>query len=114
MIKFKDTLVAYKGKSFEEQLKAEKAVFQKFQSNDFLEYKKERLAHLAKLNTGGELKALISFVKYHQPKIAVFAGSFSPFHKGHYNVLQKAERIFDKVIYCLILQLRVLELLHYS
>ncbi|MFY8185114.1 MAG: adenylyltransferase/cytidyltransferase family protein [Bacteroidia bacterium] len=32
------------------------------------------------------------------PTIAVFPGSFNPFHKGHYNVLQKAERIFDKVI----------------
>lgn len=28
----------------------------------------------------------------------MFAGSFSPFHKGHYNVLQKAEKLFDKVI----------------
>jgi pantetheine-phosphate adenylyltransferase len=98
MINFKDTLAAYKGSSFEEQLKAEQAVFQKFQSHDFLEYKKERLAHLAKLSSGGELKTLISYIKYHQPKIGVFAGSFSPFHKGHYNVLQKAERIFDKVI----------------
>jgi pantetheine-phosphate adenylyltransferase len=30
--------------------------------------------------------------------VGLFAGSFNPFHKGHYNVLQKAERIFDKVI----------------
>ncbi len=28
----------------------------------------------------------------------MFAGSFNPFHKGHYNVLLKAEKIFDKVI----------------
>jgi len=33
-----------------------------------------------------------------QPHIGVFAGSFNPFHKGHYNVLQKAEKLFDKVI----------------
>ncbi len=38
------------------------------------------------------------FLQGFKPKIAVFAGSFNPFHKGHYNVLQKAERIFDKVI----------------
>jgi pantetheine-phosphate adenylyltransferase len=31
-------------------------------------------------------------------KIGVYAGSFNPFHKGHYNILQKAEKIFDKVI----------------
>jgi pantetheine-phosphate adenylyltransferase len=31
-------------------------------------------------------------------KIAVYAGSFNPFHKGHMNILLKAEQIFDKVI----------------
>lgn len=31
-------------------------------------------------------------------KVGVYAGSFNPFHKGHYNILQKAEKIFDKVI----------------
>lgn len=31
-------------------------------------------------------------------KVAVYPGSFNPFHKGHYNILLKAEKIFDKVI----------------
>ena len=31
-------------------------------------------------------------------KIGVYARSFNPFHKGHYNILCKAEKIFDKVI----------------
>lgn len=31
-------------------------------------------------------------------KVAVYAGSFNPFHKGHMNILLKAEQIFDKVI----------------
>jgi pantetheine-phosphate adenylyltransferase len=31
-------------------------------------------------------------------KIAIYPGSFNPFHKGHYNILLKAEKIFDKVI----------------
>lgn len=30
--------------------------------------------------------------------VGIYAGSFNPFHKGHYNILQKAEKIFDKVI----------------
>lgn len=33
-----------------------------------------------------------------EPKIAVYAGSFDPWHKGHQRVLDKAEKIFDKVI----------------
>jgi pantetheine-phosphate adenylyltransferase len=31
-------------------------------------------------------------------KLGIYAGSFNPFHRGHYNILQKAEKIFDKVI----------------
>jgi pantetheine-phosphate adenylyltransferase len=31
-------------------------------------------------------------------KIAIYPGSFNPFHKGHLNILLKAESIFDKVI----------------
>lgn len=31
-------------------------------------------------------------------KIGLYVGSFNPFHKGHYNILLKAEKIFDKVI----------------
>lgn len=31
-------------------------------------------------------------------KVGIYAGSFNPFHRGHLNILQKAENIFDKVI----------------
>jgi cytidyltransferase-like protein len=33
-----------------------------------------------------------------KPKIGVYAGSFNPFHIGHYHILKKSEEIFDKVI----------------
>ena len=32
------------------------------------------------------------------PKIGVFAGTFNPFHIGHKNILEQAEKMFDKVI----------------
>lgn len=76
----------------------EKKIFKEFQFADFKLYKPKRLEVLKSLNTNGKLDLLIAFVQQHNPSIAVFAGSFNPFHKGHYNVLKKAENIFDKVI----------------
>ncbi len=76
----------------------EKQIFKEFQYVDYKEYKEKRIGVLEHFNVNGKLNSLISFVKNVQPKIAVFPGSFNPFHKGHYNVLKKAERIFDKVI----------------
>lgn len=34
----------------------------------------------------------------YRPRIGVYAGSFRPFHIGHLDVLEQAEKIFDKVI----------------
>jgi pantetheine-phosphate adenylyltransferase len=65
---------------------------------DYKKYVPERIRILDKINEGGKLDALIEYVKLRKPLIGVFAGSFNPFHKGHYNILQKAENIFDKVI----------------
>jgi pantetheine-phosphate adenylyltransferase len=41
---------------------------------------------------------LKNFLGSYRPKIGVYAGSFKPFHAGHLNILEQAEKIFDKVI----------------
>lgn len=84
--------------TFAELLELERKEFALHQHHDFLEYQKQRLAFLEKQTGNVSIKALHDYVKTYQPKIGVFAGSFNPFHKGHYNVLQKAEKLFDKVI----------------
>lgn len=76
----------------------EQQIFKEYQFVDYKEYQPKRIEVLKKLNVNGKLDALIEYIAQRKPLIAVFCGSFNPFHKGHYNVLKKAERIFDKVI----------------
>jgi len=65
---------------------------QSFILQDYIRLRVEFL--LRQKNSELSTEFILQFI----PKIAVFPGSFNPFHKGHYNVLQKAEKIFDKVI----------------
>jgi pantetheine-phosphate adenylyltransferase len=95
MIQFDDEEFLGKEHSLSEMLHHEMEQFKRHQSESFLNYKKERLNYLKKL---GRSDLNSAYLNCFEPKIAVFAGSFNPFHKGHYNVLQKAENIFDKVI----------------
>lgn len=83
---------------FGELIEYEKQIFKEYQFVDYKIYQPKRLEVLSQLNKNGKLDALIEYVKHRKPLIGVFCGSFNPFHKGHYNVLQKAEKIFDKVI----------------
>ncbi|WP_448702995.1 adenylyltransferase/cytidyltransferase family protein [Mucilaginibacter sp. AW1-3] len=78
----------------------EEQVFKEFQFYDYKAYKAGRLDFLTKVQSelGIDLQNLIAYVQTREPKIAVYPGSFNPFHKGHLNILEKAEKIFDKVI----------------
>lgn len=44
------------------------------------------------------IERLIACMRVWKPNIAVYPGSFNPFHIGHLDVLKKADAIFDKVI----------------
>ena len=84
--------------SFDKLIRYEKQIFKEYQFVDYKEYKVKRIEVLKHFNTNSNLDHLINYLNSVEPNIAVFAGSFNPFHKGHYNVLQKAEKLFDKVI----------------
>lgn len=73
----------------------ENKIFKEYQFVDYNTYKEKRLEILSYFRVNPEW---LNYVKYRKPKTAVYAGSFNPFHKGHYNILKKAEQIFDKVI----------------
>lgn len=81
----------------------ENKIFKEYQKHDWESYKKGRIYFIKKiidekLGLGSELGYLIGYIESRQPKIGIYAGSFNPFHKGHLNIIEKAEKIFDKVI----------------
>lgn len=81
--------------NFKDFVDYEDKIFKEFQFIDYKTYKENRINFLEKYDVN---KESINYVKYRRPKIAVYPGSFNPFHIGHLNILQKAEKIFDKVI----------------
>lgn len=74
---------------------ANRKIFKEYQHVDFADYKEGQIKILKRL---GAKKDFIQYVELLQPKIGIYPGSFNPFHKGHLNILEKAEKIFDKVI----------------
>lgn len=73
----------------------EQRIFREYQFADYTKYLPKRIEILENYGINPEW---INYVRYRKPSIAVYAGSFNPFHKGHFNILEKAEQIFDKVI----------------
>lgn len=94
---FEDEAIVFKS-TIVELMANEITLFKKLQTFDWKIYKQERVVFLVEKNTNGKLDSAIAFLNTYQPNIGVYAGSFNPFHKGHFNILQKAEQIFDKVI----------------
>lgn len=79
----------------------EKNIFSEHQYLSINDYKEGRVSFLnqAYEETGNktllELRDIVAKKVY---KIGFYPGSFNPFHIGHYNILQKAEKSFDKVV----------------
>lgn len=53
---------------------------------------------ILRLNNDSAIDGLISHVENRKIRVGVYAGSFFPMHMGHYSILKRAERVFDKVI----------------
>lgn len=78
-------------------MRYEDNIFKEYQFVDLKVYKKNRIEFL-ETNFKNIKPEYIDYIRNREYKIGVYAGSFNPFHKGHYDILQKAESIFDKVI----------------
>jgi pantetheine-phosphate adenylyltransferase len=82
---------------FEDLVKYELKIFKEFQFAPIDDYINRRTSFLSRFR-GEDIFYLINFIKNRTYKIGLYVGSFNPFHVGHYSVLQKADKIFDKVI----------------
>ena len=97
-------------KTSDKIIEYDKKIFKEYQFADWNKYREGRLDVLYKLSeiiyankdfNQKIFKGIVFARKYFksfQPKIGVFTGSFNPFHIGHQNILEKAEKVFDKVI----------------
>lgn len=89
--------------SVETILQNERLLLKEFQFADYSIYKERRVDFLKNIKAisltnlwaAPVIKAYIQATK---PKIAIYPGSFDPFHIGHLSILKEAERSFDKVI----------------
>jgi pantetheine-phosphate adenylyltransferase len=84
-------------------LQNEKLLLKEFQFVDYSVYKERRIDFLKNIKrtplTGLWAASIINaYIQTTRPRIAIYPGSFDPFHIGHLSVLKEAEKSFDKVI----------------
>ena len=77
----------------------EMAMLKEFQFVDFPTYRKKRIEFLQNFpHFKSGVQSVVDFLTNYRPKIGVYPGSFNPFSVGHLDILEQAEKIFDKVI----------------
>lgn len=79
----------------------EKNIFKEYQKIPTYIYKEliiDLLKKMYNIIENENLLFMVKIIENKEYKIGFYPGSFNPFHVGHYNILQKAEKMFDKVI----------------
>jgi len=87
------------GLDLDDLIEYENKIFKEYQFVDYNTYKEKRIEFLKNVNIqNNNITDLIKYIENRKIKIGLYPGSFNPFHKGHLNILEKSEKIFDKVI----------------
>jgi pantetheine-phosphate adenylyltransferase len=86
-----------------EPLRYETAIFREFQWISWPKYRKKRTEFLRSWaqrfpEHRKGVDECFNLLDAIRPRIAIYPGSFNPFHSGHLSILRQAELIFDKVI----------------
>lgn len=84
---------------FAELVEYERCIFKEYQFLDIDTYIEKRINFLNSIVDKNPLiSQLINYVENREYKIGIYPGSFNPWHIGHEDILNKAEKLFDKVI----------------
>ena len=84
---------------FAELVEYERCIFKEYQFLDIDVYIENRINFLNSIVDKNPLIGqLINYVENREYKIGIYPGSFNPWHVGHEDILNKAEKLFDKVI----------------
>jgi pantetheine-phosphate adenylyltransferase len=86
-----------------DRLAYELAIFREFQWVDWPTYRQKRSEFLHGWSERYPehrrgVSECLELLQGIQPRIAVYPGTFHPFHRGHLSILRQAETMFDKVI----------------
>ena len=78
-------------------------IFKEYQFTKFVFYRERRLELLNyyrkhPLVSQAKMDEVINYLSNWKPSYGLFVGSFNPFTCGHFDILQQAEKVFDKVI----------------
>lgn len=75
------------------------AVYQKGRIDFLKKYVETPIIKSMGMGVVNNLEKQSEYMRFVEPKIAIYPGSFNPLHTGHLEIFKKAEKIFDKVIW---------------
>ncbi len=78
-------------------------IFREFQYLNVTDYRRGRSAFFKRFarrfpKCRNAMDFLVEYLERRRPRVGIYAGTFNPFHIGHFSILEKAEQMFDKVI----------------